>query len=90
MLLIGDFALSWRRIRLEALQQTPESFGSSYEEEVGYSESDWNLRLSKNDIFGAFVDDTPVGVTGFCALDTLKTNHRGILFAMYITPKYRG
>jgi len=79
----------WKALRLEMLQNTPESFETSYEEAIHYSESDWKNSLNTSDIFGAFLNDKLVASAGFFTLNTLKTKHRGVLFAMYTTPEHR-
>jgi ribosomal protein S18 acetylase RimI-like enzyme len=78
----------WKAIRLEALQNSPESFGSSYEEEISSSVEDCSAQ--KNDIFGAFIEEKLVATTGFIILKMEKMKHRGVLFAIYVTPKHRG
>ncbi len=89
-LLNSNHLLSWKKLRIEALQNAPESFGSAYEEEITYSENDWESGLKKSDIFGAFVNDKLVGSAGFYTLNMLKQKHKGVLFGMYITPQHRG
>ncbi len=78
----------YKKIRLEALQNSPESFGSSYEEEVSSPAED----LQKNgvDIFGAFIDDQLVAIAGFFISKMNKMNHKGGLFGLYTKPEYRG
>lgn len=73
----------WKQFRLEALQNSPENFGSSYEEEVNYSEDDWQSHINQSDIFGVLLSDLLVGAAGFYTLSTVRTKHRGILFGMY-------
>lgn len=80
----------WKKIRLEALQNSPENFGSSYEEESQWSDDDFKKGLSSSDIFGAFVDNTLAACAGFYRLQALKTRHRGVLWGMYTRPEYRG
>ncbi len=82
--------LSWKNIRLEALKNTPEAFGSSFEEESNLSDKDFQQTLNKNNVFGAFKHDGLVGCAAFAYLHTIKTKHRGIVWGMYIKPKYRG
>ncbi|MFN7039157.1 MAG: GNAT family N-acetyltransferase [Alphaproteobacteria bacterium] len=79
----------WKKLRLEALQDVPESFGLSYEEEANYSESRWQEILEKNDIFGAFINDELVATICFNIMDMLKTKHRGIIWGVYTIPKFR-
>lgn len=80
----------WKEIRLEALTNSPESFGSSYEEEVFMSDTDFQNGLSKGYVLGAFVDDLLVSCAGFYTLNSLKTKHRGVLWGMYTRLEYRG
>ncbi|MDA0782462.1 MAG: GNAT family N-acetyltransferase [Proteobacteria bacterium] len=80
---------AWKKLRLLALKDSPESFGSSYEEEAIYSDDDWRSSLNKSQIFGAFIDTALVGSAGFFALNTPKTRHRGVLFTVYTEPDYR-
>lgn len=80
----------WKQLRLEALQNSPESFGSSYEEEFNGPDLDFQNSLSKSDIFGAFVDNAFVSCAGFYSLNSAKTKHRGVIWGMYTRPEYRG
>ncbi|CZL29099.1 putative acetyltransferase YhhY [Legionella pneumophila] len=80
----------WKDIRLEALNNSPESFGSSYEEEVLMTDADFQNGLSKGYVLGAFVDDLLVSSAGLYTLNSLKTKHRGVLWGMYTRLEYRG
>lgn len=79
----------WAALRLEALRNAPASFGSSFEEEDQWSLLEFEKRLLKNKIFGAFLNDQLVGSAGLYKLDHIKTKHKGILWGMYIKPEYR-
>lgn len=46
----------WKQLRLEALQNTPESFRSSYEEELAWSDQEFQSELQNSNIFGVIVD----------------------------------
>lgn len=89
LLMVEDADL-WKKIRLEALQDSPESFGSAYEEEINFSQMDWESGLKKNDIFGVFIDEELVATAAFFNLLSLKTKHRGFIYAVYTKPAYRG
>lgn len=80
----------WKDIRLEALKTSPESFASSYEEELAWQDSEFKDGLSKNQIFGVFINDAIVSCGGFYCLNELKTKHRGVIWGMYTRPEYRG
>ena len=78
MLTQEDWQL-WKLFRLKALKNSPESFGSSYEEEVNWPDLDFQNSLIKSDIFGVFVDSSLVSCVGFYSLNTAKTKHRGVI-----------
>jgi ribosomal protein S18 acetylase RimI-like enzyme len=83
-------AAAYQVIRLEGLQFSPQSFGSSYEQETTKPLAELVAQLSSNATFGAF------DVEGLCAVATwypetmLKTRHRGHVVAVYATPRARG
>ncbi|MCX7116356.1 MAG: GNAT family N-acetyltransferase [Legionellales bacterium] len=80
----------WKLLRLEALKNLPESFGSSYEEEVNWPDLDFQNSLTKSDIFGVFVDNSLVSCAGFYSLNSAKTKHRGVIWGMYTRPECKG
>ncbi len=80
----------WKELRLEALKNSPESFGSSYEEEVIWPDLDFQNSLIKSDIFGVFVDNSLVSCAGFYSLNSAKTKYRGVIWGIYTRPEYRG
>jgi len=82
-------AARFRDIRLEALQQNPEAFGSSFEWENGQSLAWFEERIAQSDIFGAFVDGDLVGTAGFRVQDGPKRSHKGLLWGMYVRPTAR-
>jgi len=79
----------FQSLRLNALQEHPEAFGSSYEEEFIMSADSFKEAYKKCDIFGAFIDDALVGCAGFFIQSPLKMCHRGVLSSMYVVPAYR-
>lgn len=79
----------WKTFRLDALKNAPESFASSYEEEVDLSDFDFQASLTKNDLFGVFLNQSLISCAGFYSLTTPKTKHRGVIWGMYTQKKYR-
>ena len=79
-------------IRLEALQNNPEAFGSSYEEEKDQPVEKYILRFQSGDsiTLGAFVDDQLVGVVTLFRESLAKLQHRANIIAMYVAPNQRG
>lgn len=80
---------SWKQLRLEALQDSPSSFASSFEEEVHCADKKFQEDLIQSDIFGAFADDQLVACLGFYSLHANKVKHRGMLWGTYTKQKYR-
>jgi ribosomal protein S18 acetylase RimI-like enzyme len=80
----------WKSFRLDALKNSPENFGSSYEEESNWPDLDFKNGLAKSDIFGLILGDLLVSCAGFYTLNSAKTKHRGVIWGMYTQPEYRG
>ena len=76
-----------KRVRLEALRDTPDAFGTTYEEESQYNEEEWRKRLQREDCitYVAFIEDSPIGLVVGAPYD-----ERAGLFAMWVNSKYRG
>lgn len=79
-----------KRIRLEALQETPGFFGSNFEREVAYTDEDWIRKTTSplSAFWGLYDGGTPVGLTGI-----IRDQHNleeAWLIASYIKPQYRG
>jgi GNAT superfamily N-acetyltransferase len=83
-------------IRLRALRDNPESFGSSYEEVLkrGIAGVSQGLRKSETTpddaTFGAFDGKTLVGIASFHRDEELKKRHKGIIWGMYVPHELRG
>jgi hypothetical protein len=60
-------AADYRAIRLAALQNAPDAFGSTYESESARAMSSWEERLATPGAFGAYLDAEIVAWRGFCA-----------------------
>jgi ribosomal protein S18 acetylase RimI-like enzyme len=81
---------SLRNIRLKALQDAPDAFGSTYDEQAVLKEADWRHTVSRGGTFLAYVpedDETePAGVV--CGLQeqpgTVELTH------MWVRPEARG
>lgn len=82
-------AALYRDIRLEALQQNPEAFSSTFESEHPKPLTWFADRLTGSDIFGAFVDGALVGTAALLVAQGLKENHKGFLWGMYVEPQAR-
>jgi GNAT superfamily N-acetyltransferase len=77
----------WRDVRLAALADAPEAFGSSPEQEKALPEHDWRAMTRTAAIFVATAHGTGVGVVA--GLPRESAGERG-LGAMWVTPSWRG
>jgi RimJ/RimL family protein N-acetyltransferase len=80
----------FREIRLEALQQAPEAFGSSFEQECSQSLAQFEAVLTNADVFGAFREADLLGMAGYRGQDGAKRAHKGFLWGMYVRASARG
>ncbi|MDQ2717188.1 MAG: GNAT family N-acetyltransferase [Chloroflexota bacterium] len=83
-------------IRLRALRDNPESFGSSYEDilERGIAGVAQGLRkkdtVSDDATFGAFDEkQTLIGIAGFQREKEIKRHHKGSIWGMYVPQELR-
>ena len=87
-------AKDFNEIRLRALLNSPESFGSSYEEEKNKKMQDilveFNKHSNENFILGIFENQVLIGIAGFYREKQIKSNHKGVIWGVYIEPEYRG
>ena len=92
--LTGDDASEYWRLRLEALQQNPEAFATTYEDARARVNPlirvANNLDAKESATIGAFIGEELVGTMTLAAEQAPKLKHRINLFAVYVTPKVRG
>lgn len=82
-------------LRLRALREEPEAFGSSYEEskDKPLAEIVERLRSARtegNFTLGAFADGRLVGIVAFVRAPGLKNRHIGNVYSMYVASEARG
>jgi ribosomal protein S18 acetylase RimI-like enzyme len=87
--LVQDDAVLYRGIRLEALQASPEAFGSTFEVENAQPLSWFSDRLGSSTVLGAFRDAELVGMAGFAVQQGQQKAHKGMLWGMYVRPAAR-
>ena len=80
----------YREIRLEALQQAPEAFGSTFEQEGSRSLAQFEEALTKADVFAAFRETALLGMAGYRTQAGAKQAHKGLLWGMYVRSIARG
>ena len=82
--------LIYRDIRLESLKKIPDAFGSSYEEESQEEDAFFIHRINSGAIFGCFVEDQLVGVTGFYTDNKIKCAHVANIWGVFVKEEFRG
>lgn len=87
-------AEDYQALRLRALQTNPESFGSTYEREAVFTTEMVQERIRPDEdkfVLGAYnTDGLLVGVVTFIRESLLKSQHKGNIYGMYVTPETRG
>ena len=83
----GDWPLV-QLLRLEGLRDTPEAFGSTYEDTSLWDEERWKLVAREWNYFIAEVDGESAGLLS----GSTNLSHPGTwwMFGMYVRPQYRG
>jgi len=84
----------FQQLRLFALQESPDAFGSTYEHEVGRSMEQVAERMTPRKdgscVFGAFLTEKElVGMVGFSRDSGPKERHKGFIWGMYVRPEFR-
>jgi len=88
--LTANDASLFRTLRLEALKNHPEAFGTAYEEAAARDMGSYAQQLKTSALFGGFDGKALVGVAGFFQHAEVKTQHKGTLYSMYVQPVARG
>lgn len=85
-----DRAEDYRRIRLMGLERDPDGFGSTLAAEADRPFSHFVERVSECPVFGAYVDETIVGMVGLKRETGEKTRHRATIWGVYTAAEWRG
>lgn len=80
----------YRAIRLAALQDSPDAFGSTYEAEAGLSMEAFAERLATTTVLAAYAGAGIVGMVGFKRQTIAKLAHKGFVWGFYVAPEARG
>jgi len=82
------------KIRLECLERHPDNFGTGFEEEKQNPKLDFKCYTMQNTpgkfIFGAFDEESLIGICVFSQESRRKTRHIGTINQMYVKAEYQG
>lgn len=86
-------AAAYQALRLQALQEHPEAFGSDYADEATRSLAAVAERLQdlpERFVLGAWQDEELIGMVAFGQSLGKKVRHRGSIAGMYVAAEERG
>ena len=89
-LLIIDDWQSWKSLRLEAVKNELTAFIPYHAEESVRLEQGFNDTMTRNNLFGGFIDDQLIGFIGYYAQALQKLKHKGAVWGTYVKPEFRG
>ncbi len=81
-----------QKIRLQSLKNCPQAFGSSFEEESKWDKSVYENRIKSNEsfYFGAFNDNSIIGIVALVLNVRKKTKHRASIASFYVNSAFSG
>ncbi|AOK08479.1 GNAT family N-acetyltransferase [Burkholderia sp. AU28942] len=86
-------AAQFRSVRLHAIDTSPTSFLPTRDEEAGIPVEEFATRITPSGVqavFGAFDDDTLIGITGVRRDTRAKVAHKALIWGVFVASAYRG
>lgn len=78
----------YKNIRLYAVKESPQAFGTTFEEELAMPESEWKRRMGLN-MFFAKKKGRIIGMCGAVREQREKLKHHALIISVYVTPEER-
>lgn len=79
----------FKTIRLSALFNAPQMFGSTYEREVNQPLEFFSYPIENYAVFAAYVENKVVGLTVFSQNTGMKDKHKAQITSVYVLPEFR-
>jgi len=79
----------YKQLRLESIQESPQSFLDTVVETEALPDLDWQRKM-ENMFFAVTDDDRIVGMIGCYREDKSKLHHIGNVVSFYVTPSFQG
>lgn len=79
----------YKALRLRALKDDPQAFGSSYAKEVAYSDEKWQERTNDGVLFASNSNNL-IGMMGIWQSQEDKESKTANIFGVYVIPEFRG
>ncbi|MDA8344859.1 MAG: GNAT family N-acetyltransferase [Thermaerobacter sp.] len=76
-----------RTVRLQALRQDPDAFGSTLQRELQFDEQKWRSRLVTSRWFAVFEGEAPCGIVACMPEEGANVVQ---VLALWVAPQYRG
>lgn len=81
---------TYRSLRLEALQDSPDAFVADHDAEASESEDFWRARMNRSTRLVAESEDEQVGVASIGDATESEAENGGQLFGLWVRPEWRG
>ncbi|KRE37458.1 GCN5 family acetyltransferase [Janibacter sp. Soil728] len=81
---------TYRSLRLEALQESPEAFVADHDAEAAEAEGFWRERMGRSDRLVAEAEGKRVGVVSLGDAEDSQADNAGQLFGLWVHPEWRG
>ncbi|MFX4287655.1 N-acetyltransferase family protein [Janibacter sp. G349] len=81
---------TYRTLRLEALQESPEAFVADHDTEAAEPEEFWRARMERSVRLVAETEGEQVGVVSIGSVSEDKGETAGQLFGLWVNPQWRG
>ncbi len=81
---------TYRSLRLEALQESPDAFVADHDTEAAEAEDFWRARMNRSARLVAEAGDEQVGVVSIGDAAESESENGGQLFGLWVRPEWRG